>query len=429
MEPPARLEPPARRSTAAGVLPVVLAGVHGHGRNHLANLERLAGTGSAARLAGICDLAPPSPQLRDRLPGVLWGDDLAALIDRVGARIAVVCTPIHTHAGLAAVAARKGCAILLEKPPAPDLASFQDLAAQVAAAGVPCQVGFQDLASPAVERVRTLIAEGAVGRLRGIGAAGTWVRDSSYFTRAPWAGRRRLAGSPVTDGVLSNPFAHAVAAALVLDGSTGRTPPSEIELELHRANEIEADDTSCLRLRTERGTAVVVAATLCAERTRDPVISVHGTRGRIDLRYKQGRVRLQPHVPAAHPGPATTNQATTDQATTDQATTDQATTGERVWEFTRPDLLENLVDHLLGRTGQLLVPLGTTTAFMHVLEAIRTAPDPAPIPPDLVRTTRTATGTCHVVPGVDRAVLDAADRLALFSELGLGWTRTPEAAR
>jgi hypothetical protein len=56
-----------------------------------------------------------------------------------------------------------------------------------------------------------------------------------------------------------------------------------------RANRIEADDTSCVRLVTARGTTVTVAATLCAERDAEPYVVVHGTRGRIVLEYRTGR--------------------------------------------------------------------------------------------------------------------------------------------
>lgn len=395
-------------------VPVVLAGVHGHGHNHLANLERLAATGSAVRLAGICDPLPPTPDLRERLSGVPWEEDLGTLIDRVGARVAIICTPIHTHARLALTAAGKGCGILLEKPPTPTLASFARLTDGLREFGASCQVGFQDLASPAIDHVRELISAGAVGRIHGIGVTGTWIRDSGYFTRSPWAGRRTLRGEPVTDGVLSNPFAHAIASTLLLDGSDGRVPPEDIEVELYRANDIESDDTSCVRLRTARGTTVLVAATLCAERSRDPVITVRGTHGRIDLLYKQGRVRLRVGDPVR--GTAAADAA-------------NRTPIDRVRDFARADLLENLVGHVLDRSRELLVPLESTAAFMHVLEAIRTAPGPVPVPAEFVRTVDTPTGTQRVLPGIDAIVAEAAGTLALFSELGPGWARPREVSR
>ena len=100
------------------------------------------------------------------------------------------------------------------------------------------------------------MAEGAIGRVTGIGAAGAWRRDASYYARAPWAGRRVLNGEPVVDGALTNPFAHATATALALDGDTGADDLRDVRVELFRANPIEADDTSCLRLVTARGTTV-----------------------------------------------------------------------------------------------------------------------------------------------------------------------------
>lgn len=390
--------PTTGADAAAGTLtvPVVLAGAHGYGRRHLANLERLAADGSPARLAGVCDTRPAAPEVLARLPALPWEADLGALIDRVGARIAIISTPIHTHAELALTAAQHGCHVLLEKPPAATLESFERLLPALDGHGVACQMGFQDLGSAALEHIRGLIATGAIGKVRGIGAAGTWIRDTSYFGRARWAGRRQLDGVPVVDGVLSNPFAHAIASALVLDGSDGTEPPREVEVELYRANDIESDDTSCLRLRTARGTLVVVAATLCAETVRDPVISVHGSAGRIELHYKRGQVGLyRSGDPDGVPG--------------------------RRWTLPRTDLLENLVAHVLDASRPLLVPAVATTAFMHVLEAIRTAAEPTVIPARLYREVGSGAATRRVVPGVDGVVATAAARLALFRELAPGW--------
>jgi predicted dehydrogenase len=379
----------------AGGTPVVLAGVHGHGRSHLANLARLAAAGGGPhgiRLAGVCDPLPLTPDQRAQVgAGVPVGSDLATLVERVGAAVAVVCTPIHTHADLTLAAVGRGCHVLLEKPPAPSLAEFDRLAAGVAAAGRACQVGFQSLGSEAIGHVRGLVSEGVVGEVTGIGATCVWVRDTSYWARARWAGRRVLDGVPVVDGVLTNPFAHATATALALDGSDGAGGVTGIEVELYRVNEIEADDTSCVRLRTARGTTIVVAATLAGERSHDPVITVHGTAGRIDLFYKRDEVRLRRRGGA-----------------------------ERIWQLGTRDLLENLADHVHDG-APLLVPLPRTAAFMRVVEAVRTAPDPRPVPADAVREVAAGSNRRRFLPGVDEAAAGCAERLALFSELGLPW--------
>ena len=96
----------------------------------------------------------------------------------------------------------------------------------------------------------------------------------------------------VVDGALTNPFAHALATALAIDGSEGAEDVGDLELELFHAFPIESDDTSCLRLRTARGTVVTVAVSLCAPKRNEPYVVVHGDEGRITFTYTRDEVRL-----------------------------------------------------------------------------------------------------------------------------------------
>ncbi|MFG2355646.1 Gfo/Idh/MocA family protein [Streptomyces sp. NPDC048521] len=374
-------------------VPIVLTGARGHGRRHLDNIRRLQARG-LVRLAGICELTPLSAEeIPDGLDRPEQSADLGALLDRTGARVAVICTPIPTHTDLALTAAGRGVHILLEKPPAPSYAEYRRMADGVAEAGVVCQIGFQSLGSHAVPAIRRLIAEGAIGELAGVGGAGAWARPEAYYRRAPWAGRRRLNGVDVVDGVLTNPLAHAVATALALLGTTRAEDVTGIETELLRANDIESDDTSCVRVGTPHG-PVTVAATLCAEEPGEPYVVLHGESGRITFWYKQDRVLVQR---AGH-GPEETG-------------------------YGRTDLLENLVEHLAGG-ARLLVPPDETGAFMKVVEAVRTAPDPAPLPAHAWRLLPAEQR--RVVPGIDGLVAAAADTLALYSELGAAWALPKE---
>ncbi|MFD4033198.1 Gfo/Idh/MocA family protein [Streptomyces sp. NPDC058637] len=380
-------------------LPVVLAGARGHGRWHLANLRRLQHQG-LVRLAGICELHP----LSDDELGAFAGEtpeqsaDFGALLDSTGARAAVICTPIPTHTELALTAAARGVHLLLEKPPAATWADYARMADGVREAGVACQVGFQSFGSHAVPAIKELVRSGAVGTVRGVGAAGAWVRDDAYFRRAPWAGRRKIGGTDVVDGVLTNPLAHAVATALELAGRGTAQDVVSIETELFRAHDIEADDTSCVRVTTTGGLPVTAAVTLCAEEAGEPYVIVHGDRGRITFWYKQDRVLVQR---AGH-GPEETVHG-------------------------RTDLLENLVGHLTHGTD-LLVPPERAGAFMRVVEAVRTAPEPTALPGTAwhTRPDGPAGGVRRVVSGIDAMVAAGADTLTLFSELGAPWARPSE---
>ncbi|MBG0830200.1 PmoA family protein [Planomonospora sp. ID67723] len=363
---------------------VVLAGAYGHGRSHLENLRGLAGRG-LVELVGVCDVRPVE---EDRLHGLgapeqARPDGLAGLIERTGAEITILCTPINTHADLAVTALRAGSHLLLEKPPASSLADFERIAAAVTESGLACQVGFQSLGSAAVPALRKLIASGELGEIRGIGVAGAWERPADYFTRSAWSGRRRLDGRDVVDGALTNPFAHATATALAVAGAEERGAIASVELELFHANPIEADDTASARIRLADGRVITVAVTLCATGRTEPYLIVHGSAGTARLTYTTDDLDG-----AVHP---------------------------------RANLLENLVAHV--RTGaELLVPLARTGAFMEFLEAVRLAPDPLPIADghQVIHPDR------RELPGVRELTDRSAERLALFSELDAAWAVTRE---
>ena len=63
------------------------------------------------------------------------------------------------------------------------------------------------------------------------------------------------------------------------------------------------------------------------------------------------------------------------------------------------------------------MPIHRTGAFMEVLEAIRVAPDPLPIAQDH----QDLSGDGPVLPGIAQVVESCAERLELFSELGVSW--------
>src|SRR4051812_1656607 len=90
----------ARMPAPTAPVTAVLVGVHGHGRWHLENLRRLRRDGVPVRLAGVCDTRAPAADERDLIGDVPVTSRLEDLLDAVRPEIAIVCTPIHTHAEL-----------------------------------------------------------------------------------------------------------------------------------------------------------------------------------------------------------------------------------------------------------------------------------------------------------------------------------------
>ncbi|WP_035812920.1 Gfo/Idh/MocA family protein [Jiangella gansuensis] len=377
--------------------PVVLAGAYGYGATYLRRLTGLAEAG-VAQLVGVADPRPPEPDLAHLPPGVPWASSLPELLEKVTADVVIVAAPIHLHVELAVAAMQAGADVMLEKPPTPTLAGFDTLTALAGRLGRRCQVGFQSFGTEAVEHVRNLSTDGSIGTVTGVAAAGAWVRSHAYWRRSSWAGRRELDGVPVVDGVVTNPLAHAVATALRIEGSDRRGRLTSVETQLYRANDIESDDTSCLRITTADGGTVVAALTLCAAESHEPYVVVHGSRGRAVLWYKTGRVDVT--------GP-------------------DGTTSTRTFGFT--DLLANLLEHRRDPSVPLISPLERCGAFTEVLEAVRTAPPPTRIAAPHGVVVGTGAERRTVVTGIDETVDAAAGTLRTFDDLDLPWTRSAAA--
>lgn len=379
---------------------MALVGANGYGRAHRRTAAALRAEGALV-LAGVCDLAPVRDEPDAPLPPeARVFTDHREMLAATQPDLVVIATPPHTHLDIATAAARAGADLLLEKPPVMSLAEHHALAEVLANTqgryGPPvCQVGFQALGSAALTALVRAVGDGILGQVRAVSAVGAWRRPDSYYQRAPWAGRRRVNGRDVLDGALVNPFAHALMQCLAVAEAAAGGPvwPLELELERYRARPIEVDDTAVVRIRLDRGPAVAVAVTLCADEEREPEVVVHAERGRAVLGYTTDVLQL-PGWPEPRPVPG------------------------------RTGLLANLLAH--RDSGQPLVaPLARTAGFTAVVESVTAAPVPATIDARFLATQDHGPNRVVTVPGVSQVLRQAAEELALPSELAVAWSAPP----
>lgn len=363
-----------------------LAGASGFGRVHRANLARLARAGRA-RLVAVAD---PAGRPDDLDPQVDWYPSMAALLAEADCAVAVIATPIHTHAPLAEQALRAGRHVYLEKPPVASMAEYDRLLGVLTETGLSCQIGFQALGSQAIARIAELVADGAVGRVQRITGYGVWSRTAAYFARSPWSGRRRLGDRVVSDGVATNALAHAVAQALRLAGVDDLSRIRSVTTEVYKANvDNESDDTTWVGVDAEAAPPISVALTLCGPgNDQPPTVSVVGDRGRLDLQY-----------------------------TTDLLTVDRGD-GPQAEQLGRTDLTENLLDHLAGGTP-LLSPLAAHGPYMAVLEAIQSH-DPLPLT-DGVTVENSGPEAHPVIKDIEHWTRQAAESGVGFARAGAPW--------
>lgn len=372
---------------------VALIGTRGYGAAHLRNLARLSEMG-VARLVGVVDVADPPEELRGIHHRSL-ADLLAALPAEDRPEIVAIATPIDTHVPLATEALAAGLDVYLEKPPVPALADHWRLLATARGAGRSVQVGFQARGGAGVDVLAGEVAAGSLGEITAVRVHGAWSRDRAYYRRSAWAGRRRLDGRRVADGVATNPLAHAVHAGLVIAGIQQAADISSVTTELRRAHDIEADDTTFLRIDPSGdGPAVVCALTTTSPEQHAPWVEIIGTSGRHRLWYTDDR--------------------------------SARTVGDGAVEelrHPRTDLMENLAAHVRDRSVALLSPLESTSAFSAVLEAIQSVPDPLPIHASAIDWQGEGEQAHPVVEDIEATLLAALDAGRPFTELGVSWAR------
>jgi predicted dehydrogenase len=369
--------PPAR---------LILVGVRGFGEVHAERIARLSDQGLVELVAAVDPgvvLDPPS------IYGVDLYGDLAEALSAVGpVDVVVVAAPLAAHFDLATIALTAGADVYLEKPPVASLDDFKSLLRTELETGRVVQVGFQSFGSHAV-RMLTEDAYG-IGSLVKVSAVGAWARTVGYWTRSPWAGRRSLGGRAVVDGVATNALAHAVVTALAIGGCRQLDDVETVETDLYRANAIDSDDTSVVRIQTARGSQVICALTLCAPVQREPLLYIEGEQGRATFAYTADRVQVD--TPAQG----------------------------RTEVTPRVDLLENLLAY--RREGApLLVPLVSTGAFMRVLAAVADADEPVRVHPRGIQWEGEGQDRRAIVTNIDHWLEQAASTGQTFAELKVPW--------
>lgn len=378
------------RGSGACPVRIAVVGVHGYGAAHVLTALRLQQEGRAELVALVDPMDGPivrdGRRIEAELPAIV--PDLDDVLAGGGVDVVVVATPLHTHANLATQALRAGADVLLEKPPVTDLASYEALRAVQRETGRQVQVGFQSLGSLALVELRRLIADGELGALESIGAAGSWTRDHAYWTRARWAGRRELDGIRISDGAVSNPFAHAVMTSLRIAGWDDPAAIDAVEADLYCVNEIEVDDTSTLRLHPSAcgkvafDGVITCAFTLAGPREDDPFIRVRGSKGTAVLHYTEDLLSLDGADPR---------------------------------RFDRIDLMENLIEARAGR-AELFSPLDAAGAFVSVIEQVARTPVRA-IGESFARWHGTGESRHPVIDGVETAIGRALATGSLFREI------------
>ena len=137
-----------------------VVGAGAWGRNHVRTAAGLAD----AELAAVCDTDPKTRErVARQFPGALVTGDVDALLERSDA--VIVASPAGSHAAVARRCIEAGKACLVEKPFALSVRDAEGVAALAAERKVPVLAGHLLVFHAAVDRLRTLIQGGELGKI------------------------------------------------------------------------------------------------------------------------------------------------------------------------------------------------------------------------------------------------------------------------
>ncbi len=195
--------------------------------------------------------------------------DVAQMLSELNGSVDIVFVPtsIHSHYSLARQCLQAGYNVCVEKPPVVLIQHYDDLLDILAVKGKMAAIGFQYLYSPLVQKIKADLCASKYGEIRRVRSFGAWIRYDSYYQATQWGGKMTFGGEWVLDGSISNPLAHMLASSLYFacDEELKMATPVSVQAELYRAHRIEGEDTSSIRVITDRGVEVVCNATVCPE--------------------------------------------------------------------------------------------------------------------------------------------------------------------
>ena len=376
-------------------LRIALTGVGGFGRIHAASAQTLAKEG-LARIMAFAEPMETAPAVASLIADGArhYSDYYEMLANEPELDLVCIATPIHHHVPMTRAALERGLHVFVEKPPAVRIQDLRALVALQERSGCFCAVGFHDVSRPPVITLKHRLCEGAIGAIRAIHAEARWTRPASYYARSDWAGRTRVNEDYVLDGPMNNSCSHVLNLAAYLAGPEPYefARPLWVQGELYRANDIEGEDTNCLRALTDTGVEICVHITQCATENHPRTWTIIGETGVARLHDEDG--------------------VTLPNERMDMAETESPTL----------TAMRRLIEVLLGSDEPLLMPLAETEGFLLMsngaYESSRTIHR---IPKEFTEIREHNGSSATTIIDIDHHLLEAAASGRLLSEYEVPW--------
>ncbi len=258
---------------------IVMVAIGGYGHYYLKTLFEEFPPGKIL-FSGVVDPDPkssriyPALQERDILVFPSLGDFYAS---GKTADLAIIASPIHYHVEQSSEALQQGSHVLCEKPIAATVQEVDRLIEVRDGTRRRVIIGYQWSFSESIQNLKRDILKGLFGKPVRFKTLYLWPRDSAYYSRNNWAGKKRSEdGRWILDSPANSALAHDLHNLFYLLGDAQDTSavPAEVTAEAYRANPIENYDTVACRIRTEKDAEILFYGSHAVPEKKGPFFSL-----------------------------------------------------------------------------------------------------------------------------------------------------------
>ena len=243
-----------------------IAGIHAQAISRIKN----------AKLVGVFDFSPEyAKKFADKFGCQVFGS-LEQLLQDPQTMIVCICTPSGLHAQQAIQAAQAKKHIIIEKPMAITKDQLEATIRAIRDNHVKAAVITQLRFTPAIQKLKTAIDEGRLGKILLADYRMKYYRSQEYYDHSNWRGTWEMDGG----GALMNQGIHGIDLIQYLLGGVKSVYAQCRTL----SRDIEVEDTANILVEYKNGAIGVIQGTTLAEPGYPRVIEVTGTKGTVIIK-------------------------------------------------------------------------------------------------------------------------------------------------
>ena len=196
-----------------------------------------------------------------------WYTDYREMLKRDDVDAVNICVPNYLHASTTIASAENGKHVLCTKPLAITMDEAEDMVSACKRSNVTLMYGENWLYTPATIKMRSLIEEGALGRVLAIEA-----REQHSGSHSPYATKRKYAGG----GVLIHMAVHPIGFIMHMMDKPVRKVYAELGNLLH---DLEGEDYAVVLMRFEGGGLGIAQSNYITKGGMQDRIEIYGSEG------------------------------------------------------------------------------------------------------------------------------------------------------